>query len=106
MSASKSLWTLHEPSGLVFPRQKPRVPAADTASGVAAKAVERTVRKSMVIERARRSGRVDMAANVGGWKRRNAISIRMTKRMTEKAGRDFELRRGWSCSSNHIDFIP
>ena len=47
ISDSKSLCFLQLPSELVFPRQKPRVPAADTASGVANKVVERIVLKRM-----------------------------------------------------------
>ena len=38
----------------MLPTAKPKEPAADTASGVAARAVERTARKSIVIK----SGRV------------------------------------------------
>lgn len=34
-SASKSAVVLHDPEGLVLPMQKPREPAAETASGVA-----------------------------------------------------------------------
>lgn len=43
-SASKSDCFLHEPSAFVLPTAKPRVPAAETASGAtAARAAERRV---------------------------------------------------------------
>ena len=47
-SASKSEVFLQVPSGFVFPTAKPRVPAADTASGAATIAVDMTVRKCMI----------------------------------------------------------
>jgi len=49
MSASKSDCTLQEPSGLVFPTANPKVPPAETASGVAASAIEAAVEKRMFV---------------------------------------------------------
>lgn len=89
-SVSKSEVFLQVPSGLVFPTAKPRVPAADTASGAAARAVERMVRSCMFKggqvwgmgkdEKARRT-----QAKYAGLIRVNARST-MTGGCTEKEG--------------------
>lgn len=87
-SASKSEVFLQVPSGLVFPTAKPRVPAADTASGAAARAVERMVRSCMfkggqVWEKDEKARRTQ--AKYAGLIRVNARST-MTGGCTEKEG--------------------